>query len=97
MEMDGAEVLAVRPGHKFSVADLDYALSKQRLVIARVTFPGTNVGHAILIRSVDVAADGRKTVRFFTPSHGFDEIADRCEFTRVWDPYNLLIFRFKRK
>jgi hypothetical protein len=39
MEMDGAEVLAVRPGHKFSLVDLDYALSKQRLVIARVTFP----------------------------------------------------------
>lgn len=97
MEMDGAQVLKVEPGHRFNVPDLELALSKQRQVLLRVTFPNEDFGHAILLRDIETAANGRKTIRFYDPWHGFDEVADMCEFTAQWDRYDVKIFRFKKK
>ena len=48
--LDGAEVLKVANGHRFNVADLELALSKQRQVIVGVRYPGSNGDHALLLR-----------------------------------------------
>ncbi len=96
MELDGAELLKVERGHRFNTADLELALSRQRQVIVGVRYPDSNTGHALLLREIRRESDGQKFVRFFNPSHGFDEEAPMCEFLKQWDRSKVKIFRFKK-
>ncbi len=57
--------IATMPGHRFNVADLELALSKQRQVLLHVTFANEDFGHAVLLRDLETAANGRKTIRLY--------------------------------
>ena len=97
LELDGAEVLKMPPGHRYNVADLQLALNKNRQVIVRVKNLGTEDTHALLVRGIRKDSEGTKFIRYFEPAHGFDEEVDLCEFLTQWDRTGVKIFRFPKK